>query len=771
MSKKSILFIILTATIFSFSFAQKATFMGKVIDKETGEALIAANISLNGQGTTTDFDGAFSIQLENGNYDLVISYVSYNDYKEQITLSGGETRTITIELEPIATILNTATVTSGKYETPLSEVTVSLEVLQPELVESTNKTSIDEALQKVPGVTVIDGQANIRGGSGFSQGAGSRVLLLVDDMPILQYDSGFPNWDDVPVENIAQIEVVKGAASALYGSAALNGIINVRTAYAKSKPVTKVAAFYNTIFSPEDPKNKWWDSAPQGYGASFAHRQKIDKLDLVLGGFYLNKESANEGTYKEFGRFNFSTRYRFTDRLSVTLNGNFNKGERNSFFYWASADQRHRGDTSTYSKNDRFRYNIDPVVTFFDKKGNRHKLMTRYYKVDNNITGGRSNESYALYGEYQFQRKFKKLNLVTTAGLVATGNSVTADLYGDTTFTARNLAAYAQLDKKITDRLNVSAGFRFENNVLKNPGFEYNQGRTTVDPSEDEESKPVLRLGLNYRVTDFTFVRASWGQGYRYPTIAEKYIFTDVGGFFVVPNPALQSETGWSTELGIKQGFKVGELEGYLDIAAFLMRFEDMIEFNAVRNAMLGTAFSATDIGDTEIKGIEISLAGRGKIFGLQTSFIGGYTYVDPRFGQFDNTPIGTGERTIAQVNATNSTSNENILKYRSKHNFKMDLETQVSNLSIGLAAFYSSKVEAMDFLLAWVVPGLANYFVEDNDLNKGYTLFNGRLAYQFNEHIKASLILENIFNIEYFIRPALLENPRNLTARVDYKF
>lgn len=762
MSKKSILFIMLTTAFFSFSFAQKATLTGKVVDKETGEGLIAANISLNGQGTVTDFDGSFTIELDNGTYDLVISYLSYDDYKEQITLSNGETRTINIELAPTATILNTATITSGKYETPLSEVTVSLEVLKPDLIESTNKTSIDDALQKVPGVTIIDGQANIRGGSGFSQGAGSRVLLLVDDMPILQYDSGFPNWDDVPVENIEQVEVVKGASSALYGSSALNGIINVRTAYAKSKPVTKVAAFYNVIFSPDDPDKKWWERAPQGYGASFSHKQKIDKFDLVLGGFYLDEESANEDTYKEIGRFNFSTRYRFTDRLSVTLNGNFNSGSRNSFFYWKSAEEGHRGDTSTYSKNNRFRYNIDPIFTYFDKKGNRHKLMTRYYKVDNNITGDRSNESYALYGEYQFQRKFKKIKLVTTAGLVATGNSVTAELYGDTTFTARNLAAYIQADKKISDRLNFSAGFRFENNVLKNPGFEYERG--IIEPSEEEESKPVLRLGLNYKASDFTFVRASWGQGYRYPTIAEKYIFTDVGGFFVVPSPDLQSETGWSTELGIKQGFRVGELEGYFDIAAFLMKYQDMMEFNLV-----GGGFASTNIGDTEIKGIELSMAGRGKIFGLPTSFIGGYTYVDPRFEEFDNTPITPGERpTRGQVNANNSTSDENILKYRSKHSFKIDIESQVGNLAIGLAAFYSSKVESMDLPLILVVKGLGEYFINENN---GYTLFNGRLAYKFNEHIKASLILENIFNVEYFIRPALLENPRNLTARVDYKF
>ena len=55
-------------------------------------------------------------------------------------------------LDPEATLLNTATVTSGKFEKPLSEVTVSLEILKPNLIENTSKASIDGALEKIPGV-------------------------------------------------------------------------------------------------------------------------------------------------------------------------------------------------------------------------------------------------------------------------------------------------------------------------------------------------------------------------------------------------------------------------------------------------------------------------------------------------------------------------------------------------------------------------------------------------------------------------------------------
>jgi iron complex outermembrane receptor protein len=743
--------------------AQNAIIRGTVTDQATGEPLFFANVAAGTFGVTTDLDGTYELEIPAGKYTLKVSYVGYTTYSSEIELAAGENVELDLPLSPEATLLNTATVTSGKYETPLSEVTVSLEVIQPGLIESTSKPTLDEALQKVPGVTVIDGQANIRGGSGYSQGAGSRVLLLVDDVPILQADAGFPNWDDVPIENIEQIEVVKGAASALYGSSALNGIINVRTAYAKSKPETKLATFYTTHFSPWDESKKWWaDSAtPYTFGLSAAHRRKIGKLDLVLGGFYLNQESFRKDTYKKYGRFNLNTRFRATDRLAFGLAANFNQGSSGSYFYWKSEEAAFEGAPTTLSSRERVRYNIDPSVTYFDRAGNRHKILGRYYYVDNNNDRNQSNSSQWYYGEYQFQRRFSDVSLVATAGLVVSGNQIEAQLYGDTTFTASNLAAFLQLEKKVGDKLNVSAGFRYERNVLNNPGFTYDRG--TVEPSEEKEAKPVFRLGLNYELTPYTFLRASWGQGYRFPTVAEKYIFTDAGGFFITPNPSLRSETGWSTELGLKQGFRVSSFEGFIDVSAFLMEYQDMMEFN-----LAGLGFQATNIGGTTITGAEISIAGRGNLFGLETSILAGYTYIDPQFKEFDNTPIPAGETgSRGQINANNSSSDDNILKYRSQHTFKLDLETRYRNISLGLETISGSNIEAIDAIFNLIVPGLRTF----RENNKGYLVHNVRAAYRFGDRAKLSLILGNLTNREYTIRPGLLEAPRNLTARMDYKF
>ncbi len=749
------------------AYTQKGIVKGKVIDAAADDPLIAATVYVqNGPGTITDYDGNFELKLLPGDYTLNISYVGYQHKTESISVKANETIEITINLEVESSMLNTATVTSGKFDKPLGEVTVSLEVLKPELISSTNKTTLDDALQKIPGVTVIDGQANIRGGSGFSQGAGSRVLLLIDDIPILQADAGYPNWDDVPVENIAQIEVVKGAASALYGSSALNGIINIRTAFAKSEPETRVSTAYTHYLDPKEASLKWWDRAPYTSATSLSHKRKIGKLDLVVGAYYLNEDSYNKDTYKKFGRVNFNTRYHLSDRLVFGLNANFNKGSSGSFFYWKTDTLAYLPAPNTSSSRERLRYNIDPYLTYFDKSNNRHKLMGRFYSVNNDNSNNQSNKSQLYYGEYQFQKRFPSIDLAITTGLVGMGTNVDAELYGDTTFYSRNFAGYLQLDKKFWKRLNVSAGFRYEQNLLVNPGFEFtgSQASGIVAPSEEKESKPVVRLGMSYQLHKATYLRASLGQGYRFPTVAEKFIVTDLGGFDIIPNPTLQSETGWSSEIGLKQGFRAGSFEGFIDLAGFIMNYQDMMEFNIVNGS-----FQSINIGDTEIKGIEVSVAGRGNILGLPVSLLTGYTYIDPRFLEFDNSrPAAGEEETVGQTNANNSSLDENYLKYRSKHTFKLDLEVKYKFLTFGLETFYNSQILAVDNFFNVFVGGLRK-FREDNP--NGFTVHNFRMAVEVIDDLRISFLLGNAFNEKYSIRPALLEGPRNVTARVDYKF
>jgi iron complex outermembrane receptor protein len=97
---------------------------------------------------------------------------------------------------------------------------------------------------------------------------------MVDDMPMLSGDAGRPEWGFIPVENISQIEVIKGAASVLSGSSALSGSIHIRTAYPKAKPLTKVNLYSGFYSNPSIDGATWWTGVPLISGVNVLHSEK-----------------------------------------------------------------------------------------------------------------------------------------------------------------------------------------------------------------------------------------------------------------------------------------------------------------------------------------------------------------------------------------------------------------------------------------------------------------------------------------------------------------
>ncbi|MEO1435481.1 MAG: TonB-dependent receptor, partial [Bacteroidota bacterium] len=393
--------------------------------------------------------------------------------------------------------------------------------------------------------------------------------------------------------------------------------------------------------------------------------------------------------------------------------------------------------------------------------------------VDNNNNQG--NKSNTFYGEYQYQRTFAQLGgLNVVAGVVGQAVNSDSELFGNAEYSTSNFATYVQADRKFFDKLNVSIGIRYERNTINSPDSVANPLEpTTLLPNPETQSiegKPVLRLGINYQPAAYTFFRASWGQGYRFPTIAERYTLADIGGVIGVrPNPVLQSETGWTGEIGVRQGFKVSNWQGFLDVAAFWSEYQDMMEFTFggadPDNQFLG--FQSVNIDDTRIRGFEASIIGKGKLFGIPTEVLTGYTYIDPQY------------QTFSERQQELSSSDENILKYRFEHTFKLDIQSQFfGKVDIGVALQYNSFMKAVDRFfeevqLSPIIPPIDLFGLRDyRERNQnGTAVLNLRFAYNFNENAKLSCLVKNATNQVYMLRPALMEAPINVTIRGDFKF
>ncbi|MBC7865182.1 MAG: TonB-dependent receptor [Bacteroidia bacterium] len=775
------LFTISSLFFSTFIFSQQTFIKGRVVDSGTKEAIPGVSVKFDSTGVVTDFNGEFVISGQPGKKtDLEFNFIAYDKITLKTQFPSSDTLKIDVGMKGMNELLDEVVVSAGKFDQKLSDVTVSMEVIKPALVENKNTTSLEFFMNQVPGVNTYDGQVSIRNGSGFSYGAGSRVLILVDEMPMISADAGDIKWNYLPIENMEQIEVLKGAASALFGSSALNGVINLRTAYPKDKPMTNVTLYNGTYSKPRNEKWAYWPDKqnPSYRGMNFTHSEKIGQWDLVLGGHLFDDEGFRQGETEVRERFNANVRYRFkkVPGLSAGVNVNMMDYKGALFFLWDSATKALTPQPGTLQAFHNNRINYDPFIVYFTEKAGKHSLRTRYFRTENNNDKNQSSTAELYYAEYQFQKKFKKKFTLTT-GLVYMEQQV----YSDSIFgrhTGQNMAGYLQFDKKIK-KLTLSLGLRAEHFRVDTAVTKGSIGNKI----NNLPVQPVVRFGSNYQLFEYTFLRASFGQGYRFPSGAEKFISTSISALKIVPNPSLQPEKGYSAEIGVKQGFKISRFRGFLDVAGFYSEYRNMIEFVFgyyappgvnVSNPVIKSGyagFKSINMERGRVTGIDVSVTGKGKIGKVEVAMMGGYTYskaINPVYDAASDT-ISPG-----------TLEGSNLLKYSNRVLWKNDLQLDYKGFSVGWSNRYNSRMQNIDkrfeqpllydlfpTIPIYILPGLKEFRAKEP---KGFWFNDFRISYNFTKQFKFAVILNNAFNTEYAARPGYIAAPRTLVFQVNVK-
>ncbi|MEY2830518.1 MAG: hypothetical protein RIQ33_2376 [Bacteroidota bacterium] len=765
---KTITAIVFLLLLHGFSFSNPI-YKATVKDSATFQNLQGVLVLVDNKPiATTNSMGEFSFEIANINavsVECMIKYFGYKTLTQNITISKVGTNKDTIFLSPISHELNSITVSGSKFEKKASEETVSMAVIRQKDIQNAGLTQVDDMLKRIPGVDVVDGQANIRGGSGWSYGAGSRVLVMVDDMPMLTSDAGDVKWDFLPIENCEQVEVIKGASSALYGSSALNGVINFRTASPRNIPKTNLVIQQGVYDLPKNKYEKWNGNDLQKYsGFNFFHSRKINQLDVVVGGNFYSDDSYLQGAYNTRGRVNTNLKYRFKklDGLVIGLNINAQKSRGSSFFVWAADDKikilkgKFYFDSTAYLKPlggidtpktslsfyKSYRVNIDPYINYSTKNGYKFALKNRFFNTNNINTSNQSSNAQFFYTELQLQKTFPN-NLHFTTGAVANYSIVKSELFSN--HTANNQAFYMQIDKKFFNKLWLEMGGRYEFN--------------TID-SIKAHSKPLGRVGINYQVTKATFIRSSFGMGYRFPTIAEKFVSTTVSSLKIIPNKNLLAESGWNAELGIKQNFMLGKWLGMIDLAGFYTTYQDMMEFAFIIKPQPG--FQSQNISKTLIKGFDVSVFSKAKLHNIDLLMHAGYTYTLP-------TDLNFNLLNDSVKNVQYSDSSKNILKYRFTTSAKADMELKWKKITLGSYVRYNTYMVNIDNSLNVLFASVKDYRTKWG--HKDTWIIDARLMYQLTKNATASIIVKNILNFEYTERPAYIAPPRSFTMQFVYNF
>ena len=235
---------------YSFAFELKdtdANVIGHVTDKDSKEHLSYVTILVKGTtiGTTTDDTGHYFLKnLPEGTFTLEVRSVGYRTETRTVNLVKGKTLELNFEIEEDRVALDGVVVSANRNETTRRMAPTLVNVLPMKTFENTNSTCLAQGLNFQPGVRVENNCQNC----GYQQVRingldGPYTQILIDSRPIFSALAGVYGLEQIPANMIDRVEVMRGGGSALFGSSAIAGTINIIT----KEPSRNSAQFSHTL--------------------------------------------------------------------------------------------------------------------------------------------------------------------------------------------------------------------------------------------------------------------------------------------------------------------------------------------------------------------------------------------------------------------------------------------------------------------------------------------------------------------------------------------
>ncbi|MCF7803927.1 MAG: TonB-dependent receptor [Candidatus Marinimicrobia bacterium] len=694
---------------------------GVVLNSETQQPLPGANIVVVGtvMGTAADENGEFRLDgLSPGEYAVQFTNIGYKARTDTVDVTGGESRFLRIELTPTALQSPQLVVTGSKRSVRVTESPVSIGTLSEDDLQLRMPTTLNEVLSLQPGVQMVGGDVNIRGSSGYTRGAGSRVLVLVDGVPLLASDNGGIYWDAVPTQNIERVEILKGPGSALYGSNALGGVINIITAPISRRSRTSVH-LQGGHFSKPSYSNWQWRDRPLFTGKwSVQTERRSGKLGYRIGLGQQSSPGYLQNSWYRRWSVNGKFQYRPNSHQSWESRLFLMNDIHGVFTQWKSAHEPFSAPEESlgdYIINDKFQWALTWSNIVSQKLS--HTWKTIYYRTAfQNYQHDNDDYSTSNRVTTNWQTDFHwKENHIATTGMEASFQRTEANIWES--HTGYEVAGYLQDEWRMSVRRRMTFGIRADYSQID----DY-EGYFQVNP----------KIGVNHQLTDVWMLRASLGRAFRVPSIAERFIRTRQNIFEVEPNPNLQPETSVTGEIGTHY-----EVSGFTaDIAVFSSRYRDFID--PIQNPETGK-ISFQNITDAQISGAESTVEFRVPWIPVDQSV--SYTFLHPRDVTMDT-----------------------VLAYRHRHN--VVTETRIlwsSKLMTSIEYQYRSKVERVQLFPYNPKTGA--------DKRVPIHLWSLNAAYRPTKALTLRLSVSNLFQYYYVMFERNMGAPRHVQIGIDYNF
>jgi outer membrane receptor for ferrienterochelin and colicins len=703
--------------------AAQGVLRGSVRDKD-GAAIAGASIAIPGTtlSTRTNLQGLYRIaDVPAGRVRARAAALGYGPADTAVALTGGDSTTIDFTLRSAPLALPPVDVVSSKVARFGDRPATSVVEIPERDIDQRAINTVDEAVDKAAGIQMLNGQINIRGSTGYVQGLNSRVLLLVDGVPMNQGDRGGINWDLLPVDQIERVDILKGAGSSLYGSAALGGVVNLTTRDVPEGVHVRVRLTGGAYSNPPNDVWRFRDGTGLQGGGDVSGSYGTATFGGRLAAGARHSDGYREQDDGDHWQIASRSRWQASPRTRVDMSGAWavdhydvplawcrqgqcdDRGQAFQPFKVATAalgswtDSR-KGYVAVQARtvvSERFAWQARGSwfrTSFFDQRppnGSEFGIANRFGAELRAEAHPDSTRTVLVGGEMTFA-------------------DVTSDIFGN--HSQSEFAAYGESDQSV-GMVRLNAGARIDFLAIDGGSLS-----AVVSPRVGGTVPTDHNGGV---------LRASIGRGFRAPTVAERFVHTFAEGLEVVPNPNLQPETAWSFELGHTTAPLLHVLR--LDAAVFWTEARQLIEPRLIS----GGKIQLQNVTRARIAGLDAAILTAPIPDRLIATL--SYTYLST-WREVAGDPSGTGP-----------------LAFRPKHLLTLSGDYSLGAFDVGADFRYASRVERIElegFVDARRVP------VKVLDLRAGWK----------RGPVELRLLAANVLNYMYNLVPQTLAPVRTVT-------
>ncbi|MFH0889041.1 MAG: TonB-dependent receptor [Planctomycetota bacterium] len=524
------------------------------------------------------------------------------------------------ETEPITpTKTEEIIITATRTKQEVKDISGNATVISSQEIKESNAHSVGEIIKYQSGIDIQSGnffgskiRLDMRGLPG-NYGA-QRVLVMMDGRPINEEYMGDVDFRFISIDNIERIEIVRGPASALYGSNAIGGVINLITKSGQDKPMINLKSTVGSFNT---------------YGTNLQHGKQLGSFDYFItaddqktDGYLKNTDGTSQNRTSQ--NVSARTRWKLNDKSLVELSLGTNDGE--------GREANFIRDQSTNYINLGYKTNWSPARPFGRSGGKEHQadFSARIYRNGLNQRLKWTSAPVGTYDQYtigaQLQQSMRLSNHLFTVGVDAKKEDVLVKDNGLINQTINSEAVYVQDEIAGSKKSGVNA-------LITTIGLRY-------DRNEEFGSETSPRAGVVYHFSERTSIRSAVGKGYRAPTVSDLFLpTTSYGPMTFQGNPNLKPETLWSYELGIDHNFSAGggSASGGNDgISSRLTIFQSSLENAWDYMKDPDNVYRPHNVTKMLINGVEAETNYR-IIKGLE-GFIN-YTYNDAKYKSDENNP------------------------------------------------------------------------------------------------------------------------------------